>query len=164
MITDTLTIDSHTYIVRGATREEVPTIVALLADDVLGSQREADDTDLAPYFAAFDRIAEHANQDILVIERAGQIVGTLDISMLASLSRQGALRMQIEAVRIARSERGTGLGTALFMWLIDHARQSGCQLIQLTSDRSRDDVHRFYQRLGFVPSHIGYKLHLHETD
>ena len=96
MITDTLTIDSHTYIVRSATREEVPIIVALLADDVLGSQRESADTDLAPYFAAFDRITEHANQDLLVIERSGQIVGTFDVSVLASLSRQGAMRMHAQ--------------------------------------------------------------------
>jgi GNAT superfamily N-acetyltransferase len=157
-----LTVDDRTYAVRSATRGEVPAIVALLADDVLGRNREAAEADLAPYLAAFDRIAEQPNQDLVVVERDGAIVATLDLAILASLSRRGMLRLQIEAVRVAAGERGTGLGGAIFRWAIDHARRRGCGLVQLTTDRARGDAHRFYDRLGFVPSHIGYKLDLTE--
>lgn len=163
MTNDTITTGKTSYTVRHATERDVPEIVALLADDVLGSQRERSNADLAPYYAAFARIAVHQNQDLLVVERAAAVVGTLDIAILASLSRQGALRMQVEAVRIARSERGTGLGTAIFAWVIDHARREGCGLVQLTTDRTREDAHRFYERLGFTPSHVGYKLDLRDS-
>jgi len=160
MINESITADNRDYAIRSATRADVPTIVALLADDVLGSQREAVEADLAPYHTAFERIAAHPNQKLLVVERQGTVVGTLDIATLASLSRQGTLRMQVEAVRVARTERGTGLGSAIFTWLIDHAIAEGCGILQLTTDRSREDAHRFYERLGFTPSHIGYKLDL----
>jgi GNAT superfamily N-acetyltransferase len=162
MITDQLTVSDRVYTVRSATREDIPAIVALLADDVLGRGREITDADLAPYLAAFDRIAAHPNQELIVVERNGAIAGTMDLSILASLSRRGTLRLQIEAVRVAASERGAGLGDALFRWVVDHARRQGCGLVQLTTDRARADAHRFYERLGFAPSHIGYKLDLNE--
>lgn len=163
MITDKLNIDGHTYAVRSAMRDDVPAIVSLLADDMLGRQRETANTDLTSYFTAFDRIASHPNQELLVVEQDGSIVGTLDLTVLASMSRQGTLRMQVEAVRVASSERGTGLGTVIFEWVIDYARHAGCGLLQLTTDRTRADAHRFYDRLGFVPSHIGYKLDLRDN-
>src|SRR5690554_4751191 len=100
MINESITTDNCDYAIRSATRADVPTIVALLADDVLGSQREAVEADLAPYHTAFERIAAHPNQKLLVVERQGTVVGTLDIATLASLSRQGTLRMQVEAVRV----------------------------------------------------------------
>ena len=160
MTPETLHVDDRTYLVRPATRDDVGAIVELLADDVLGSKREADDADLAPYLSAFERIASHPNQELIVVERDNVVVGTFDITILASLSRQGALRAQIEAVRVSRSERGTGLGASLFQWIIAHARTRGCTLLQLTTDRTRENAHRFYERLGFSPSHIGYKLDL----
>ena len=158
MISDAFTIHDRSYTLRSAMRADVPAVVALLADDVLGRQRESGGSDLAPYLAAFDRIAANPDQELVVVERDGAVVGTLDLALLASLSRQGTLRLQIEAVRVAPSERGSGLGAAIFRWAIDHARREGCGLVQLTTDRSREDAHRFYERLGFVPSHIGYKL------
>ncbi len=151
---------SSTYRVRSSTRDDIPAIVALLADDVLGSQRESAGSDLEHYTEAYDLIASHPNQELVVVEREDEVVGTLDLSVLASLSRRGAVRLQVEAVRVAASERGNGLGTAIFDWIIDHAREQGYDLIQLTSDRSRDGAHTFYERLGFSGSHVGYKLDL----
>ena len=81
-------------------------------------------------------------------------------TLVPGLSRRGALRAQVEGVRVGRSHRGTGLGTALLGWAVEHARASGCVLVQLTSDKSRVDAQRFYERLGFVASHEGYKLAL----
>jgi len=95
-----------------------------------------------------------------VAERDGQIVGTLQLSFLPGLARRGALRAQIEAVRVAQGERGSGLGAAMMGWAIEEARRRGCALVQLTTDKSRADAHRFYARLGFVASHEGMKLAL----
>ncbi len=160
MIDDQLTIDGTMLRVRAARREEVPAIVALLSDDILGRQRESVESDLLPYYAAFDLIASHPNQELVVVERDGAIVGTFDLAVLGSLSRRGTTRLQVEAVRVAATERGTGLGGAIFRWIINHARASGCSMVQLTTDRAREDAHRFYERLGFTPSHVGYKLDL----
>jgi GNAT superfamily N-acetyltransferase len=145
--------------IRKATEADVPAIVALLADDPLGAGRESPD-DLTPYLRAFAAIEADANQLLVVAERDGRTVGTLQLSLLPGLARRGAARGQIEAVRVARDERGSGLGAALMEWAIDEARERGCQLMQLTSDVSRPDAHRFYERLGFVPSHVGFKLNL----
>jgi GNAT superfamily N-acetyltransferase len=162
MIAEQLQVHGTRYDVRPARREAIPAVVALLADDVLGRRREAGDADLAPYIRAFDLIASHPNQELIVVERAGEIVGTLDIAVLPSLSRRGSVRVQVEAVRIAAAERGSGLGSALFRMLIDWSRRQGYDLLQLTSDRTREDAHAFYERLGFTASHLGYKLDLRE--
>jgi GNAT superfamily N-acetyltransferase len=95
-----------------------------------------------------------------VAERHGEVVGTLQLSLLPGLSRRGALRAQIEGVRVARTARGLGLGPVLMGWAIEEARRRGCVLVQLTSDKARPDAHRFYDRLGFVATHEGYKLPL----
>ncbi|HKD89893.1 MAG TPA: GNAT family N-acetyltransferase, partial [Streptosporangiaceae bacterium] len=97
---------------------------------------------------------------LVVAEQAGEIVGTMQLSFLPGLARRGALRAQIEAVRVAESNQGSGLGSAMIGWAIDEARRRGCALVQLTTDKSRRDAHRFYQRLGFVASHEGMKLAL----
>ena len=145
--------------IRTATREDVPAIVALLADDPLGAKREKPD-DLAPYLAAFEVIDADPHQLLVVADREGDVVGTAQLTLLAGLSRRGATRAQIEAVRVAASERGSGLGTTLIKWAIDEARDRGCALVQLTSDKSRVDAHRFYLRLGFEATHEGFKLPL----
>lgn len=147
---------------RAARREDVPAIVALIAADQLGATRDGvrDDSDLAAYQAAFDAIEADPAHILAVAEAAGQIVGTMQLSFLPGLARRGALRAQIEAVRVAASTRGSGLGAAMMAWATDEARRRGCGLVQLTSDKSRSDAHRFYQRLGFVPSHEGMKLAL----
>lgn len=145
--------------IRKAVTDDVPAIVAMLADDPLGAQRESPD-DLAPYLAALERLSADPNQHLVVAAREGRVVGTLQLTVIPGLSRRGAKRSIIEAVRIHADERGSGLGTQLIEWAIAESRRQGCQLVQLTSDRTRTDAHRFYERLGFEASHIGFKLPL----
>ncbi|MER5947493.1 GNAT family N-acetyltransferase [Streptomyces sp. NPDC001904] len=145
--------------IRAAAAEDVPAIVAMLADDPLGAQRETPD-DLAPYLAAHARLAADPNQHLVVAVREGRIVGTLQLTVIPGLSRRGTVRSIIEAVRIRADERGGGLGTQLITWAVDESRRQGCQLVQLTSDATRTDAHRFYERLGFTASHVGFKLQL----
>jgi GNAT superfamily N-acetyltransferase len=145
--------------IRPATRADVGAIVAMLADDPLGAERESPE-DLAPYLAAFAVIDADPHQVLVVADRDGAVVGTAQLSLLAGLSRRGATRAQIEAVRVSSTERGSGLGTTLIEWAIEEARARGCALVQLTSDKSRVDAHRFYLRLGFEATHEGFKLML----
>ena len=145
--------------VRRATRDDVPAIVALLADDPLGVSRE-DTADLSDYLAAFERIDADPAHLLVVADDGREVVATLQLSVIPGLSRRGALRAQIEAVRVAGSQRGRGLGQALLLWAVEEARARGCSIVQLTTDKSRTDAQRFYQRLGFVSSHEGMKLAL----
>ncbi|MEV0468517.1 GNAT family N-acetyltransferase [Streptomyces prunicolor] len=145
--------------IRAAVTEDIPAIVGMLADDPLGSQRESPD-DLTPYLAALDRLTADPNQHLVVAVREGRVVGTLQLTVVPGLSRKGATRSIIEAVRIHADERGSGLGTQLIEWAIAESRRQGCQLVQLTSDATRTDAHRFYERLGFTASHVGFKLPL----
>ena len=147
---------------RLARRDDVPAIVALIAADQLGATRDGvrGDADLAAYTAAFEAIDADPAHLLVVAESGGEAVGTMQLSFLPGLARRGALRAQIEAVRVAESTRGSGLGAAMMTWAVDEARRRGCALVQLTSDKSRTDAHRFYQRLGFVASHEGMKLTL----
>lgn len=145
--------------IRRATAEDIPTIVAMLADDPLGSQRESPD-DLSPYLSAFERVAADPNHHLVVAVRDERVIGTLHMTMIPGLSRRGASRSLIEAVRIHADARGSGLGTELIEWAIAESRRQGAQLVQLTSDASRTGAHRFYERLGFVASHVGFKLAL----
>ncbi|OEJ98069.1 GNAT family N-acetyltransferase [Streptomyces thermolilacinus] len=145
--------------IRRATAADIPVIVAMLADDPLGAERETPD-DLSPYLAAFERVAEDPNQHLVVAVREGQVIGTLHLTVIPGLSRQGATRALIEAVRIHADARGSGLGTRLFEWAIEESRRQDCVLVQLTSDVTRTDAHRFYERLGFTASHVGFKLAL----
>ncbi|MDO6586005.1 GNAT family N-acetyltransferase [Salipiger sp. 1_MG-2023] len=144
--------------IRRATRDDLPAIVALLADDPLGAAREETGGALAQaYTQAFEAIESDPNICLMVMDRGGAVIGTLQLSMTPSLSRKGALRATIEAVRIHADARGAGLGTTLIDWAIAEARRRGCALVQLTSDLSRTDAHRFYRRLGFQQSHAGFK-------
>ncbi|MGI5456241.1 N-acetyltransferase family protein [Streptomyces sp. CA-249302] len=144
---------------RPATADDVPAIVAMLADDPLGAQRESPG-DLTPYLAALERLTADPNQQLIVATREDRVVGTLQLTIIPGLSRRGSTRSIIEAVRIHADERGSGLGTQLIEWAIDASRRAGCQLVQLTSDSTRTDAHRFYERLGFTASHVGFKLQL----
>ncbi|MEU4443154.1 GNAT family N-acetyltransferase [Actinosynnema sp. NPDC050801] len=144
-------------IIRRATAEDVPAIVAMLADDELGARRESPD-DLAPYLRAFEAIDAAGHELLAVAERDGEVVGTLQLTVLRGLSRRGAARAQVEAVRVASSMRGQGLGEELVRWAVDEARARGCVIVQFTSDKTRVDAHRFYRRLGFTQSHEGFKL------
>ncbi|WP_327696231.1 GNAT family N-acetyltransferase [Streptomyces sp. NBC_00459] len=145
--------------IRPAITEDVPAIVGMLADDPLGAQRESPD-DLTPYLTALDRLSADPNQHLVVAVREGRVVGTLQLTIVPGLSRKGATRSIIEGVRVHAAERGSGLGGRLIEWAIDTSRRENCQLVQLTSDVTRTDAHRFYERLGFTPSHVGFKLQL----
>ncbi|MGY1665591.1 GNAT family N-acetyltransferase [Geodermatophilus sp. SYSU D00696] len=143
---------------RRATAADVPAVVALLADDPLGAGREA--ADLVPYETAFAAVDADPAHLLVVADDGGTVVGTLQLSFLPGLSRGGALRAQVEGVRVASSARGRGLGGALLGWAADEARRRGAALVQLTTDRRRPDAHRLYARLGYVASHVGMKLEL----
>jgi GNAT superfamily N-acetyltransferase len=145
--------------IRPATEDDVPAIVDMLADDPLGAARESPD-DLSPYLAALKRLSGDPHQHLVVAVQNGRVVGTLQLTLIPGLSRRGATRSIIEAVRIHADARGSGLGTRLIEWAVDQSRREGCRLVQLTSDASRTDAHRFYERLGFTASHVGFKLAL----
>ena len=146
---------------RAAEESDLATIVGLLADDALGWQREDPGVPLrSEYLDAFQAIKADPNQLLVVAVESETIVGTLQISFVPGIARMGARRGQIEAVRIAKTHRSSGLGRQMFEWAISQCRSRGCSLVQLTTDKSRPDAHRFYERLGFVASHIGYKLSL----
>ena len=144
---------------RTATLADLPAIIHMLADDDLGRLRETISTPPDPaYTAAFHAISADPNQRLVVAEREGEIVGTLQLTFIPGLVQRGAWRGQIEAVRIASTMRGQGLGRKMFAWAIEECRTRGCRIVQLTTDKSRHDAHRFYDNLGFTPTHEGYKL------
>ncbi|MFI7362126.1 GNAT family N-acetyltransferase [Streptomyces sp. NPDC050149] len=145
--------------IRPAAVSDLAEIVAMLADDPLGAERESPD-DLTPYLSAFRRLADDPHQHVMVAVRADRVVGTLQLTVIPGLSRRGSTRSVIEGVRVHGDERGSGLGTQLIQWAVDESRRQDCQLVQLTSDATRADAHRFYERLGFVASHVGFKLTL----
>jgi GNAT superfamily N-acetyltransferase len=156
-----LRVGERTYLVTRAGAADVAAVVALLRDDELGAAREpATADDLAPYRRAFEQIDADPNQLLVVVRRQDEVVATLQLTFLRTLSRQGALRMQVEAVRVAGPERGAGLGRALLGWAVEAGRARGAVLAQLTTDRRRVAAHRFYARLGWVDTHRGMKLDL----
>ncbi|MFF3502123.1 GNAT family N-acetyltransferase [Streptomyces sp. NPDC003247] len=145
--------------IRAVVADDLPAIVGMLADDPLGALRESPD-DLAPYLVALERLSADPNQRLVVAVRDGRVVGTLQLTIVPGLSRRGATRSIIEGVRVHADERGSGLGTRLIEWAIEESRRAQCQLVQLTSDNTRTEAHRFYERLGFQASHAGFKLQL----
>ena len=145
--------------VRRAAVGDIPAIVAMLADDPLGAARETD-AGSSGYKRAFEKISSDPNQMLVVGELAGEVVATMQLTYIPGLSRGGSTRALIEAVRVRRDQRGRGLGRQFIGWAVDEARAAGCAVIQLTSDRSRADAHRFYESLGFEASHVGMKLML----
>ncbi|MGC9368994.1 MAG: GNAT family N-acetyltransferase [Paracoccaceae bacterium] len=145
-------------IFREARREDVPAIVAMLADDALGAAREG--TDLAPYLAAFDAMKEEGGNHLIVGEQDGRVVATYQLTFISGLSLRAARRAQIESVRVASDARGAGLGAEMMRDAEVRARAAGCGLLQLTTNKSRDRAHAFYERIGFTASHIGFKRSL----
>lgn len=143
---------------RPARREDVAAIVAMLAEDPLGARREG--ADLAPYLAAFDRIAADPNLHLIVGETRGRVIATYQLAILHGLSLRAATRAQVESVRVAADLRGQGIGGQLMADAEARARGAGARLIQLTTHKSRARAHAFYERLGFTASHIGYKRDL----
>jgi GNAT superfamily N-acetyltransferase len=148
-------------IFRRATEADVPAIIRLLADDILGASREATDAEsLAQYLSAFRVIDADANQFLLVVDDGTAIVGTLQLTFIAGLSLGGLKRGLIEAVRVASNRRGEKIGEKMIAWVIEKCRRESCGIVQLTTHKTRTDAHRFYDRLGFEPSHVGYKMKL----
>ncbi|WP_210010293.1 GNAT family N-acetyltransferase [Neorhizobium galegae] len=147
---------------RKACRSDLPAIIDLLVDDMLGQSREVVSDPIDPrYEQAFAAIAADQNQLLAVaVDREDKIVGCLQLSFIPGLSRTGMWRGQIESVRVAASERGTGLGSQFIEWAVERASERGCQLVQLTSDKGRSDAIRFYEKLGFTASHEGLKRSL----
>lgn len=146
---------------RRATRDDLPAIVALLADDMLGRTREAGGDAVDPrYVAGFEAVDADPRQMLIVAELDATVVGTMQLTFIPGIGRMGALRGQIESVHIAEALRGGGHGAAMVRWGIEQCRERGCAFVQLTSDTRRTDAHRFYDRLGFAASHVGYKLFL----
>lgn len=143
---------------REARREDVPAIVALLIEDDLGAARETDD--MAVYFAAFDAMAYEYGNQLIVGEAEGRVVATYQLTFITGLSLRASRRAQIEAVRVAAKVRSGGIGAALVRDAEMRAVDAGCALIQLTTNALRADAHRFYERAGFVPSHVGFKKSL----
>jgi len=145
---------------RRAAADDLERVVALLADDPLGREREsAAAAVLDPrYREAFEAIERDPNQLLAVADRDGRVIGVLQLSFIPGLTRRGIWRGQIEGVRIAAAERSGGIGQAFIEWAIGQCRERGCGLVQLTSDKRRSAAHRFYEALGFEATHQGYKL------
>lgn len=146
---------------RLATRDDLPAIISMLADDALGTLREeSGDTLSNNYIQAFDAINADSNQELTIVELNGESVATFQLTFIQYLTYRGGRRAQIEAVRTNSAYRGQGIGTAVFAYAIHRAKEKGCHLIQLTSDKQRPDAIRFYESLGFRSTHEGMKLRL----
>jgi ribosomal protein S18 acetylase RimI-like enzyme len=146
---------------REATREDLPEIVRMLADDFLGAQRERSDNPLPEsYLKAFEEIRADKNNELIVAENDGVVVGTLQITFTPSISFQGGKRATVESVRVDTKYRGQGIGRELMLFAIGRAREEKCISMQLTTNAERTDAHRFYENLGFKKSHLGMKLSL----
>jgi GNAT superfamily N-acetyltransferase len=146
---------------RLARRADLPSIVRMLADDELGSQRERYENPLPEsYYAAFEQIDHDPNHELIVAERNGEVVGTLHLMFLPSISFQGGLRAQVESVRVDKRFQSQGIGSEMMKWSTERAKQRGAHVVQLTTHKTREDAHRFYERLGFKKSHLGMKLNL----
>jgi GNAT superfamily N-acetyltransferase len=148
---------------RKASRQDVPAIVRLLADDPLGAKRERPETPLPQsYLHAFEAIDADPNNELVVACLDEQVVGVLQLTFIPYLTYQGGWRALIESVRVDGELRSKGIGKTLFEWAIARARERSCHLVQLTTDKARPDAKRFYESLGFVASHEGMKLHLRQ--
>jgi GNAT superfamily N-acetyltransferase len=147
--------------IRNATSDDLSEIIRLLADDFLGQQREDFSEPINEnYLKAFREIDADANNELIVAEMDGKIVGTLQLTFTPSLSYQGSRRCTVESVRVDSSLRGKGIGREMMLWTIERAKENGCISMQLTSHNDRADAHRFYEQLGFSKTHIGMKLSL----
>ena len=160
MPTLTLALPSGSVLLRRAVIGDLDAILALLADDPVSAARgdRARPEDRPAYERAFAAIdADTAQQVLVAVTDAGEVVGTMQLTVIPGLARVGASRLQIEAVRVRSDQRGRGIGGAMIRWAMDEAPALGAALVQLTSDAARVDAHRFYERLGFEASHVGFK-------
>jgi GNAT superfamily N-acetyltransferase len=149
-----------TAVLRRATVADADAVIALLADDPISAARGdvASDDDRPAYTAALEEILAEPSNDLLVVELDGAIVGTLQLTSIPGMARRGARRVLVEAVRVRSDLRSSGIGSGVMRWVSDAAAPAlGAAIVQLTSDSSRTDAHRFYERLGYVGSHRGFK-------
>ncbi|MGF1474147.1 MAG: GNAT family N-acetyltransferase [Geminicoccaceae bacterium] len=153
-------IDVERVTIRDADREDLPAIIALLEADPLGRLRDGLEDNLGAYEQAFEAIQASPTNRQIVAELDRQIVGTFQLTFIPGLSFRGGERVQIESVRVAENLRGQGLGRHLMLWVLDLARARGARLVQLTTNRTRADAHRFYEALGFEATHSGMKIDL----
>ena len=145
--------------IRRATAEDVPAIVAIYAaDDLFGSRESLDDPE--PYLKAFAVLDADPAHFLAVADLDGEVVGTFHLTVIPGIARRGLTRGLVESVHVRPDRRGHGVGGAMMRWAIDESRRRGCDLVQLTSNTARPQAHRFYERLGFQPTHVGFKLPL----
>ncbi|WP_309069299.1 GNAT family N-acetyltransferase [Microbacterium sp.] len=158
----TLTARDGEFSVRAAAPDDLEPLVALISGDPVSAARgdTASPQDRDAYARALDAIQEDPRNVQLVAERDGDVIGTLQLTLIPGISRRGSARLQVEAVRVRDDQRSAGIGRALMRWVGEVAPALGAQLVQLTSDAQRVDAHRFYERLGYEASHVGYKLHV----
>ena len=148
-------------VIRPAVVDDLPAIVAMLADDALGAGREDPSMPLHPrYLQAFAAIAANPDQHLVVAEYEGLAIATLQLTLLPGLSKIGAWRGQIEGVRVRSDTRRLGLGVRMIGWAVERCRERGCATVELVAHHTRTGAHRFYRQLGFKPTHIGFKLDL----
>lgn len=149
---------------RKAERKDVFAIVQMIADDKLGALREDFRNPLPEsYYQAFENISNDSNQELIVVEGGNhEIIGTLQLSFIQYLTYQGGIRAQIEAVRIREDQRGKGIGEKMFLWAIEKSKERGAHLLQLTTDKKRPEALKFYEKLGFVATHEGMKMHFNK--
>jgi len=145
--------------IRTAHRGDLEAIVEMLLRDSIANPPEEPGL-TAAQIEAFDAISAHPDNEIVVAALGGEVVGTLQLTFIPGLSFQGAWRAQVEGVRVRHDIRNQRIGTRLMQWVIERARERGCRLVQLSSNQSRLDARRFYERLGFSASHVGMKLYL----
>ncbi|MCK0145682.1 GNAT family N-acetyltransferase [Arenibacter sp. F26102] len=147
---------------RRATKEDLPAIIAMIANDALGSLREKYQDPLPKeYYSAFDRIDRDTNQELMVILNfQGEVIASFQLSFLQYLTYVGGIRCLVENVHVREDRTGKGIGTLMFQWIIQRAKEKGVHMVQLTSNKQRPDAIRFYEKLGFKATHEGFKLHL----
>ncbi|CAM4490855.1 GNAT family N-acetyltransferase [Paenibacillus tarimensis] len=154
-------MDTNQVIFRKATIQDLDRIVLMLSDDVLGNTRELYQDPLPEcYIKAFQSINSDPNNELIVACYNENIVGVQQITFTPYLTYQGGWRATIEGVRIASSERDKGIGSMLIRWAIQRAKERGCRMVQLSTDKKRPEALNFYEKLGFKASHEGLKLHL----
>jgi len=159
----TLSATTADFSLRRAEPRDLAAIVRLLSDDAVSASRgdTADESDLEAYAAALaELLADGSNELVVVDDAEGDVVATMQLTSIPGMSRRGSRRLLVEAVRVSSSLRSGGIGSAMMRWVTGVAAPSvGASLVQLTSDEARSDAHRFYERLGFVGSHRGFKYH-----
>jgi len=152
---------AETVSIRRARLEDLPALMAIFAADALGGHGDSADPAVLPeYQAAFQRIEASPNDALYVAELGGEVVGTFQTTLIVSLTARGSANLAVEAVQTRNDMRGRGIGAAMMRFAIDEGRRLGARQVQLMSNATRSDAHRFYERLGFARSHAGFKMKL----